>query len=173
MKPELRDRGVLLTGASSGIGRATASAMGKHGARLALAARTESALHELADEIVAAGGHPPTVIRADLSARGAAAEVAVRATEALGEVEILVNNAGGGVAGSQWAVADGDPAREALRGEPLVPARADARSFPGCANAARARSSTSPRLRRQAPGRASAPTRRRRQPSPWRPNRCG
>jgi short-subunit dehydrogenase len=113
-KFDLRDRTVLLTGASSGIGRATAVALAGRGARLAIVARTDTALHALADEIVAAGGSRPTVVPADLSVRGAAADAAARAVEALGDVDALVNNAGGGVGGSQWAVADGDPAREAF-----------------------------------------------------------
>jgi uncharacterized protein len=113
-KFDVRGRGVLLTGASSGIGRATAVALAARGARLALVARTESALHTLSDEIVAAGGSRPAVVPADLSLRGAAADAAARAMRALGDVEVLVNNAGGGVGGGQWSVADGDPAREAF-----------------------------------------------------------
>src|SRR3954454_19829957 len=111
---QLRDRAVLLTGASSGIGRATASALAERGARLALVARTDPALQALAQEIISAGGHPPVVIPADLSVRSAAADVAAVAVEAVGKIDVLVNNAGGGVGGSQWAVADGDPAREAF-----------------------------------------------------------
>jgi len=105
---------VFLTGASSGIGRATALALGRRGARLALVARTESALQTLSDEIEGDGGTRPVVVPADLSVRGAAADVADRAMSALGEIDILVNNAGGGVGGGQWSVADGDPAREAF-----------------------------------------------------------
>jgi uncharacterized protein len=105
---------VLLTGASTGIGRAAAIALAGRGARLAVAARTERALDSLADEIAAIGGPRPAIIPVDLSVRGAAAAVASRAMDALGRVDVLINNAGGGVGGSQWAVADGDPAREAF-----------------------------------------------------------
>jgi short-subunit dehydrogenase len=84
------------------------------GARLALVARTESALNTLSDEIVAAGGTRPAVVPADLSVRGGAADAAARVMSALGDVDVLVNNAGGGVGGGQWSVADGDPAREAF-----------------------------------------------------------
>lgn len=110
----LRDRTVLLTGASSGIGRELAKQLGAAGARLALVARREDALTSLADRIATGGGHRPLVVPADLSVRGSAADVATRTTQALGDIHVLVNNAGGGVGGSQWAVADGDAAREAF-----------------------------------------------------------
>lgn len=113
-KLDLRDRAVLLTGASSGIGRATAVVLAGRGARLAVVARRESQLASLADEIVAAGGTSPVLLPADLSHRSVAAAVADQATAALGPIDVLINNAGGGVGGSQWAVADGDPAREAF-----------------------------------------------------------
>jgi uncharacterized protein len=110
----LRDRAVLLTGASSGIGRELALRLGTEGARLALVARREDALASVAEDIVRAGGARPTLVPADLSIRGAAARVAASTTAALGDIDVLVNNAGGGVGGSQWAVADGDAAREAF-----------------------------------------------------------
>jgi short-subunit dehydrogenase len=107
-------RAVLLTGASSGIGHQLARRLGARGARLAIAARRVPELNALAAEIAAAGGHRPVVLPADLSTRGAAADLGERAQEAIGRIEVLINNAGGGVGGSQWAVADGDPAREAF-----------------------------------------------------------
>ena len=100
---------VLLTGASSGIGRELAKVLAGRGARLAIVARRRSRLEDLAEEI---GG--AAVIEADLSSRGTAAAVAAEALEALGPVDVLVNNAGGGVGGSQWAVGDGDEARDAF-----------------------------------------------------------
>lgn len=110
----LRDAGVLLTGASSGIGRALALGLGARGARLALAARRVPLLEQLADELAASGAPRPVILPADLSRRGAASELAAQAREALGAVDALVSNAGGGVGGSQWAVGDGDAAREAF-----------------------------------------------------------
>jgi uncharacterized protein len=107
-------RRILLTGASSGIGRALAREMAARGAALAVAARRRGLLEEIADEIERDGGARPAVLVSDLSKRGAAAELAKRATAELGSVDALVNNAGGGVGGTQWAVGDHDAAREAF-----------------------------------------------------------
>lgn len=109
-RTSLRDRRILLTGASSGIGRALALALAGRGARLALAARREPLLHDLAGRIAEAGGAEPAVLPADLSRRGAAAELAERA----GRVDVLINNAGTGVVGSQSVLGDSAEVRAAL-----------------------------------------------------------
>lgn len=85
----------LVTGASSGIGRGIAVALGGEGVRVAIAARRVEQLGEVAGEISAAGGPDPVVIEADLLADGASQAVADAALEGLGGVDILVNNAGG------------------------------------------------------------------------------
>jgi 3-oxoacyl-[acyl-carrier protein] reductase len=92
---ELQGRGALVTGASSGIGRAIAVALGREGARLAVTARRQPALDELADEIEGGGGTRPAVIPDDFMQPEAPEQIARAATGALGAVEILVNNAGG------------------------------------------------------------------------------
>lgn len=111
MNIELSGSRALVTGASSGIGRAIARALAEKGVRLAVAARREPALTALADEIEAAGGARPVVLTADLSRPGEAARVAARATQALGGVDLLVNNAGVGLAGGQLTVGDDRDAR--------------------------------------------------------------
>ncbi|PIB12052.1 MULTISPECIES: SDR family NAD(P)-dependent oxidoreductase [Streptomyces] len=112
MQRSIAGQRVLITGASSGIGRALALALGAKGARLAVAARTESSLHSLAKEITAAGGPAPVVLVTDLSVPGNAEVLADRALEHLGGVDILINNAGVGCFGFQWNVGDRDEARE-------------------------------------------------------------
>jgi 3-oxoacyl-[acyl-carrier protein] reductase len=92
---ELQDRGALVTGASSGIGRGIALALAREGARVAVTARREAALDALGDEVEAAGATRPAVIVADLMEPEAPARIAWAAADALGAVEILVNNAGG------------------------------------------------------------------------------
>jgi short-subunit dehydrogenase len=111
---EIADKRVLLTGASSGIGRELAKQLGARGARLAVAARRRPRLESLADEIEAVGPAPITVIETDLSIRGAAEELARASLEALGRVDVLINNAGGGVGGRIATVGDREEAREAF-----------------------------------------------------------
>ena len=101
----------LITGASSGIGRALAVRLAGQGAVLALAARRSTLLHELADEISADGHHRPHVLVSDLSVPGAAAELGSRALCELGGMEILINNAGTNLTGAQSRVADSAAAR--------------------------------------------------------------
>lgn len=88
-------RTALVTGASSGIGRAIAAALACEGVRLAVTARRGDLLRELAQKITDQGGSAPAVIECDLLRDDAAAVIAGSALSALGAVQILVNNAGG------------------------------------------------------------------------------
>ena len=95
MDLQLQDKTALVTGASVGIGRAIALALAAEGVRLAITARRSDKLREVADEIVAAGGHAPVLIEQDMYADDAAQRLAQAAMAGLGHVDILVNNAGG------------------------------------------------------------------------------
>ena len=86
-------RTALVTGASQGIGRACAVALAQAGARVAIAARNESKLNELAAEIAAFGGSA-AVFPLDLASEESIKTCAKAAIGHFGSVEILVNNAG-------------------------------------------------------------------------------
>jgi gluconate 5-dehydrogenase len=90
MEPfSLGGRTAIVTGASRGIGAATARALDRAGARVALVARSRADLEETAGELT----HDPVVIVGDLRDRRAPVDVGTRALEVLGRVDILVNNA--------------------------------------------------------------------------------
>jgi len=88
----------LLTGASSGIGRALALQLAKEGARLALAGRNENKLTELAQNVNASGGDA-IVLPADLAREEDRIRLIDEANQQLGGLDILINNAGIG----SWA----------------------------------------------------------------------
>jgi len=85
----------LVTGASSGIGRLLALRIAAAGARVALVARREPELEELAKEIRAGGGEAVT-LGCDVGDREQALAAAARAVDTLGSIDVLVNNAGFG-----------------------------------------------------------------------------
>ena len=95
MDLKLKNRTALVTGASTGIGRGIAIALAAEGVKVAVSARRVELLNQLADEIVATGGHRPVVIESDLYPDDAAQRLAAAAIAGLGSVDILVNNAGG------------------------------------------------------------------------------
>jgi len=103
MAGELTGKTALVTGASSGIGRATAVAMAAAGARLALSGQSEDRLRAVAQTI----GKDALVLPADLAEKGGPEAVVAQALAAFGRIDILVANAGIYVPGE---VATGDPA---------------------------------------------------------------
>ena len=89
----LQGRVAVITGASSGIGEATAKALGARGARVVLLARRKDKLVGLGEAIRAAGGQAE-VWQLDVTDREAVEHVAAAVVEKLGRVDIVVNNAG-------------------------------------------------------------------------------
>lgn len=93
MTRRLEGTAALVTGASSGIGHATALELAREGASVALVGRREDRLTDLAAEISNAGGRA-LVVPADITTAQAAAEAVERTVDGLGRLDILVNNAG-------------------------------------------------------------------------------
>jgi len=94
MKPQLQGRTALITGASRGIGQAMAELFAQEGARVALVARSATDLDTVAERIVARGGSAIT-IPADLTQDESADQIAEAAMAGFGQIDIVVNNAGG------------------------------------------------------------------------------
>ena len=95
MDLQLRDRAALVTGASSGIGRAVALELGREGVRLAITGRRRENLEQVASEVAAMGAAPPAIVIHDALDAGYVEAVASQSLAALGPIAILVNNAGG------------------------------------------------------------------------------
>jgi NAD(P)-dependent dehydrogenase (short-subunit alcohol dehydrogenase family) len=93
----LENRVAIVTGASSGIGEATAKELASRGAAVVLAARDAGRLQTLAQEIQVAGGYALPV-RTDVTDEASVKALVERAA-ALGGVDVLVNNAGLGLSG--------------------------------------------------------------------------
>src|SRR6478672_5096157 len=89
----------LITGASAGIGVALARVFSRHGHELALVARREDRLQDLADEIAATGARRPIVVACDLSETGAARQIGDALASQGAEPQFVVNNAGFGLVG--------------------------------------------------------------------------
>jgi ribitol 2-dehydrogenase len=85
------DKVAVVTGASSGIGRAYAQALAAEGAHVVLVGRHSARLHEAASALP---GEQHLVVVADVAADGAAARIVAAASERFGQVDILLSNAG-------------------------------------------------------------------------------
>ena len=109
LKP-VAEQSIVITGASSGIGLATALAASALGARVTLVARSETALMAICDEIRAAGGQACWEV-ADVADRGALQRAAERALDRYGGIDTWVNHAGVAIYGRLEEVSDEDNRR--------------------------------------------------------------
>jgi 3-oxoacyl-[acyl-carrier protein] reductase len=91
----LRDKVAVVTGSSRGLGKASAVALAREGAKVVLNGRTEDSLRQASDEIRAEGG-TVTSVQADVSTEDGCQQLVQHALDAFGQIDILVNNAGGG-----------------------------------------------------------------------------
>jgi len=94
-----RDKTVLVTGASSGIGEELAWQLGQSGAKLTLAARRQAALENLADRIAKAGAPRPLVTACDVTRDGDVERSVIESVRHWGTLDVVVANAGFGVVG--------------------------------------------------------------------------
>ena len=95
MDLQLDGKTALVTGASQGIGRAIAKSLAAEGVKIAIAARRGELLHEVANEILAAGHPQPKAIAHDIMSSDGPERLAQKAFGELGNVDILINSAGG------------------------------------------------------------------------------
>jgi 3-oxoacyl-[acyl-carrier protein] reductase len=90
---ELKDKVVIITGGAHGIGKACALAFGKAGARVAIADIDERAVNQVATEIAKDFDAPAFALRTDVSNEASTKEMAARALERFGRIDVLINNA--------------------------------------------------------------------------------
>src|SRR5688500_15701818 len=95
---DMRDLVVVITGGSSGVGRATAHAFARRGAQLVLAARSAGPLEDTARECVRLGGEA-IAVAADVADPDAMRRLARAAVERFDGIDVWINNAGLGVVG--------------------------------------------------------------------------
>jgi NAD(P)-dependent dehydrogenase (short-subunit alcohol dehydrogenase family) len=118
---ELRGSVVIITGASGGIGAATARELARQGAKVVLAARRESELRALQGEIAATGGQA-LAVPADVSRREDIDRLVASTIAAYGRVDVLINNAGIS-AGSSIATSNDETLQRIVDVNLLAPAR--------------------------------------------------
>ena len=107
MEEKLKGKVAVVTGASSGIGEATARALAERGAAVVVAARNEEKLQFLAREVSAAGGRA-LAVKTDVTDEASVRAMVERTIEEFGSLDILVNNAGLGLSGRVEDLRAGD-----------------------------------------------------------------
>jgi len=88
-----KNKVVVITGASSGIGSACALQCAKEGAHVVIAARSNDKLEHTANEIVSKGGHV-LIVNADVSSEDECKNIINKTIDKFGKIDILINNAG-------------------------------------------------------------------------------
>jgi NADP-dependent 3-hydroxy acid dehydrogenase YdfG len=91
MKERIKDKVVVITGASSGLGEAAARRLAQNGAKLVLGARRLDRLQALAKELSLGGD---AVVRTDVTQRADVKRLVDHAVQSHGRIDVIVNNAG-------------------------------------------------------------------------------
>jgi len=107
-----RDKAVLITGASSGIGEGLALQLAQAGAKLTLAARRREQLEAVARKIAAQGGVMPIVAPCDVARDGDIEQVLAESVRRWGKLDVVFANAGFGVVGGFKKLSVGDYRRQ-------------------------------------------------------------
>ncbi|XP_063625178.1 meso-2,3-butanediol dehydrogenase-like [Cydia splendana] len=97
---DFKNKVVVITGASSGIGAAAAFLFAKQSATLVLVARNEQLLNDVAAKCEAENGIKPLVVRAELSSDDDVKRIVTKTIETFEKIDVLVNNAAVGMRGS-------------------------------------------------------------------------
>lgn len=105
MELGLKDKVAIVTGGSSGIGRATALAFAEEGAKIVIVARKQAALNETIAELEKAGGEA-LAIQADLTRLEDVQKVVDETLARFGQIDILINNAGSAMGGPFLEIPD-------------------------------------------------------------------
>ena len=90
---KLENKTIIITGASSGIGSATAKLLASHGAQMVIAARREDRLKELKKEIEEEGGSA-LIVTTDVSKRQDMEVLVQKSLDEYGNIDVMINNAG-------------------------------------------------------------------------------
>src|SRR5512144_2763028 len=106
MPGEFKDKVVVVSGGSRGIGRAIAAAFAREGAQTVLAASSAPNLAEGAKAVAAAGGPAAMTIAADLRTLEGCEQVFAKVNERFGRCDVLVNNAGATRGGNFFELPD-------------------------------------------------------------------
>jgi short-subunit dehydrogenase len=107
----LREQVIVITGASSGIGLATAEAAAAQGARLVLAARSTETLREIASRLSLQSGCEAVAVTADVGRRDDMQRLAVEAVTHFGRIDTWINDAGVSIYGRLEEVDEADSRR--------------------------------------------------------------
>ena len=108
MDMQLRGKVALVTASSKGLGKATAFALAREGANVAICSRNEAAIQATAQEIRAATGVDVVAVQADVTKPDNITRFVTSAAEHFGRIDILVTNAGGPQSGSFDMFSDAD-----------------------------------------------------------------